>query len=278
MAERIIHSDGDLRPDIPLAGAEERGLFVKRIEQALLAGDADLAVHSLKDLPTRQPDGLRIAAVPVRHDPRDALVSRDGWTLETLPPGTAVATGSFRRRAQILHRRPDLRVVPVRGNVDSRVRKLTEGAFGALVLAVAGVERLGIEGVEIRPLDLRDMLPAVGQGALALEIREGDSGLHDIVRALDHEASHTAVAGERAFLRRLGGGCLAPATGFAREVDGVLRIDAVVGSPDGEVLLGDGESGPAEHAEAIGVRLAERLLCAGAGRLLDLARRAVDAG
>jgi len=270
--ERIIKTEGDVRTQVSLASLGGTGVFVRKIEDALLAGEVDLAVHSLKDLPTEQPDGLVIAAVPERHDPRDALLSVTGMTFDELPPGSDVATGSFRRRCQLLHARQDLNVVPVRGNVDTRIKKLKQGDFAVLVLALAGVQRLGIDNIEIRPIPVTTCLPAVGQGALGLETREDDTSTREIVACLNHVPSHTAVSAERAFLRRLGGGCLAPATAFARIEMEVLRVEAVVGEPDGDGLLMERENGAPEDGLAIGSRLAKRLLAAGADRILDSMR------
>jgi hydroxymethylbilane synthase len=272
--ERILKTEGDELQQGPgaVAALGTFGIFVRRIEQALMAGDVDLAVHSLKDMPTEQPDGLIVAAVPERHDARDALISREGWTLDEIPPGTAVGTGSVRRRCQLLHRRPDLEVVPVRGNIDTRMRKLQNGEVGALVLATAGIERLGLDVLPIQRLALAVCVPAVGQGALALEVREGDRETAALVEALHHPPSMARVEAERAFLRRLGGGCLAPAAAHARIADNRLHVEAVVGDPDGRVLLFERENGDVDDAAIIGARLAERLLVAGAERILSDAR------
>lgn len=269
--ERVIRTEGDIQQQVPLS-VGDRGVFVRRIEEALLSGEIDLAVHSLKDLPTRQPAGLLVAAVPERHDPRDALLTPAGLGFAELPEGSVLATGSFRRRAQLLHARPDLRTLPVRGNVDTRVRRLLEGRFDALVLALAGVERLGIREVPARPIDPGLCLPAVGQGALAVETREDDAEVREVVAVLEHEESRRAVEAERSFLRRLGGGCLAPATAHARLCAGELLVEAAVGDPDGVELLRDAERGSPQDGRALGERLARRMLEAGAGRLLAQAR------
>jgi hydroxymethylbilane synthase len=271
--ERIIRTEGDEQQQAPL-GPGDRGVFVRRIESALLAGKIDLAVHSLKDLPTEQPAGLAIAAVPERHDPRDVLLTPDGAAFEELSPGTVLGTGSFRRRTQLLHAREDLDTCPVRGNVDTRVNKLLRGDFGGLVLALAGLERLGINRVPYRPIDATVCLPAVGQGALALETRDGDEDVVEAVQPLDHPESRSAVMAERAFLRRLGGGCLAPATAYARIQGGQLRLDAIVGDADGRELLRDQETGPTREAIVLGERVGERMLAAGAARILDAIRQA----
>ena len=274
--ERIITTEGDVQQHAPL-GPQDRGVFVRRIEQYLIGGQIDFAVHSLKDLPTSQPDGLAITAVPRRHDPRDVLISPAGWSFEEMPAGTVIGTGSFRRRTQMLHVRPELSTVPVRGNVDTRIRKLEEGQFGAIVLALAGLERLNIDRVPYRPIEVATCLPAVGQGALAIEARTDDQRTRDLLTVLDHPESHRAVIAERAFLKRLGGGCLAPATGFAEIDQGTMRIRAVVGDADGVRLLVDEESGPESEAAELGHSLAERMVAAGAGELLEQARQAAEA-
>jgi hydroxymethylbilane synthase len=270
--ERVVETDGDIESERAL-GPDDRGAFVRRIERALLAREIDLAVHSLKDLPTTQPAGLILGAVPERHDPRDALLSRQGWEPATLPARARVATSSPRRRTQLLHARPDLRIVAVRGNVDTRVRRLVEDErFDALVLALAGVERLGIDTVAVRPIDTSLCLPAAGQGALAVEVREDDARTRHLVAALDDPAARLEVQTERAFLQRLGGGCLAPATGFARLASGELRLEGRVGALDGGRLLIDHEHGAPQAAAEIAERLAARMLGAGAGELLREAR------
>lgn len=270
--EIVIQTEGDRQSSLPFGNTDDRGVFVRQIEEALLEGRIDFAVHSLKDLPTVQPAGLAIAAVPERHDPRDALLTQRGTSFEQLAPGAVMATGSFRRRCQLLHARPDLRTEPVRGNVDTRVRKLREGRFDALVLALAGIERLGITSVPVLPIPVSLCLPAVGQGALALETRSDDGATMRLVGVLAHAPSARAVATERAFLRAVGGGCLAPATAYARVDGGRVEIDAVVGDPDGKALLRDHDAGPEGKAQEIGEAVARRMLDAGAGEILARAR------
>lgn len=269
--QRIIKTEGDVQQTAPL-GVGDRGVFVRRIERALLDGQIDFAVHSLKDLPTEQPAGLAVTAVPERHDPRDALVTREGLSFEELPAGTVLGTGSFRRRAQLLAARGDLEIVPLRGNVDTRVRRVVEGRMDGVILALAGLQRLGLEAAPYRPIDPEICLPAVGQGALGVEARESAGEVRELLAPLDHPPTHGAVTAERAFLRRLGGGCLAPATAFARIDGSRVRLDAVVGDPDGKRLLRDREEGGLDAPAGLGERLAERLLSAGAGDLLEQAR------
>ena len=269
--ERIVKTEGDLQQTAPL-GPGDYGVFVRRLEQLMTAGEIDLAVHSLKDMPTTQPAGLVMAAVPPRHDPRDVLLTLEGQTFEALPAGTVIGTGSYRRRSQLLNARPDLATEPIRGTVETRIRTLNEGSHGAIVLALAGLERLGLTATPYRPISVDVCLPAVGQGALGIETREDDDEVRGAVADLDDEASHRAVDAERAFLRTLGGGCLAPATAFATVARGRLWLRAAVGDADGRHLLRDAEEGAVDDALLLGERLAERMIAAGARDLLEAAR------
>ena len=271
--EVIIKTEGDRMTEQALSVLGGKGVFVKEIEDALLQERIDLAVHSMKDRPTEIPEGLGFAAVPRRHDARDALLTVDGRELHALAHGASVATGSPRRRAQILAVRPDLRMTEMRGNVDTRVRKLKEGQCAAMVLALAGIERLGID-VPRAPLPLTACVPAVGQGALAIETRAGDTRVRGLVAVLDHPETARAVTAERAFLAHLGGGCLAPAAAHARVQDGDLMLEGVVADPDGSRVLRDREAGPVEDAVALGERLAARLLEAGGAAILREVREA----
>lgn len=269
---RIIKTEGDQRTDVPLTVVGGKGVFVREIEEALLAREIDLAVHSLKDLPTEQPDGLAVTAVLARHDPRDALLSGEGWDLETLPRGASVATGSPRRRCQLMRRRADLEMTLVRGNIDTRIRKLREGQFAAMMLAMAGLERLGLREVPATPLPPEICLPAPGQGALAIESRSSDARVEDAVGVLDHAVTRAAVVAERSFLAGLGGGCLAPAAALAVVRDGVLRLEAMVGDPNGAREVRRTASGAPEAAEGIGRALAAEILGAGGDAILAEAR------
>ncbi len=273
--ERIVRTDGDVDPSPPSAAAFSRwsvGVFVRRLEEALRDGAIDLAVHSLKDVPTEMPHDLVLPAVLERHDPRDALVTRSGADLGALEPATVVGTGSLRRRAQLLRARPDLRTRPVRGNVDTRIRRLLDGDYGALVLAVAGIERLGLAAAPWVALPIDVCLPAVGQGAIAVETRAADARTIDLLHGLDHRPTHAAVRAERAFLDRLGGGCLAPAAAHAVLDESELRLRAFAGDADGTEALYDEEHGALDDPASLGRRLAERMLAAGAARLLARAR------
>jgi hydroxymethylbilane synthase len=272
--EQVIRTEGDESAieGVPIESGGEVGVFVRRIERALLEGEIDLAVHSLKDLPTVQPDGLRIAAVTKRLDPRDALVSREGWTVDELPRGARVGTSSPRRRCQLLHRRPDIEVVPVRGNVDTRVGKVQEGGLDAVVLALAGLQRLELAELPVRPIEPQQCLPAVGQAALAIECRADDTPVVELLSQLDHPHSRACTTAERAFLRQLGAGCQAPAAAWAVSYGSDLQVTGLVGQLDGRGILCDREAGPPELSESVGMRLAERLLSAGARVILERSR------
>lgn len=269
---RIIKTEGDQRLDLPLTVVGGKGVFVKEIEEALEAGEIDLAVHSLKDLPTDQPEGLEVTAVLKRHDPRDGLLSVEGWNLETLPKGTSVATGSPRRRCQLMRRRPDLVMTLVRGNVDTRIRRLREGRFGAMVLAMAGLERLELREVPAHALPPGICLPAPGQGALAVESRADDRAVREIVSVLQDETTRDCVVAERSFLAGLGGGCLAPAAALATIDEGTLRLEAMVGDPDGSREIRRSAAGEPSKALAIGKDLAGRILAEGGDAILADAR------
>ena len=261
----IIRTTGDKITDVPLAKVGTKGLFTKEIEEALLDGRADLAVHSLKDLPTELPAGLVLAAVPEREDPRDAVV---GCKLSDLPAGAKVGTSSLRRSAQLRRLRPDLEIESVRGNLDTRLRKLDEGQYQAILLAAAGLKRLGWGDRIAEILDPGSMCPAVGQGALAIETLESGRG-RDAVRALDHASTHAAVTAERGVLGALGGGCQVP-IGAHATVDGDhLSLLGVVASPAGDTVIRAESEGQAGGAEAIGAALGQKLLAMGARRILD---------
>ena len=261
----IIKTTGDKITDVPLAKVGTKGLFTKEIEEALLDGRADLAVHSLKDLPTELPAGLVLAAVPEREDPRDAVV---GKKLADLPAGAKVGTSSLRRAAQLRKLRPDVAIESVRGNLDTRIRKLDEWQYDAIVLAAAGLKRLGWADRIAEILDAERMCPAVGQGALAIETRASGAGL-DACRALDHAPTHAAVLAERGVLGALGGGCQVPIGAYATVADSKVRVQAIVASPDGDKLIRGEDSGPAADAAAIGARLGAELLRQGAARILE---------
>lgn len=272
VAVTIIRTEGDRKTDVPLTASGGKGVFVKEIEDALASGRIDLAVHSLKDLPTDTPDGLVLAAIPERADPRDAIVSPKASALGDLPRGALVATGSPRRRSQLAHARPDLRFTLVRGNVDTRVRKLNEGAFEALILAAAGLTRLGIDAAPWTPIPAEICLPAPGQGALAIETRADDAATIRLVAALDDPVARATVGAERAFLAELGAGCLAPAGALAAVSGETLDVAAMVASLDGRAVRRERVSGPSGDAEALGRAVARRILDDGGDAILREAR------
>jgi hydroxymethylbilane synthase len=268
---REIHTEGD-RSNAPLRVIGGLGVFTKAIEDALLAREVDIAVHSMKDLPAQLTLGLTIAAVPPREDVRDALVTRDGATLADLAKGARIGTGSARRAVQLLALRPDVQTAEIRGNVDTRIRKVDEGDYDGAVLAMAGLSRLGLVGRAAHAFPTGDMTPAVAQGAIAVQVRTGDADTIELVRHLDDPRSRAAVSAERAFLRRLGGGCRLPVGAHAVVQGDTLRIDAMIaGEGDDTAILRAHSEGAVAEAEAIGVAVAEALLTRGASAWLDAA-------
>ncbi len=266
IAIEVMRTTGDRVADRPLAELGGKGLFTKEIDAALLAGRIDLAVHSLKDVETALAPGMILAAYPERADPRDAVILRQDLGsagFAALPQGAVVGSTSLRRRAQILNRRPDLRVVLFRGNVGTRLEKLAAGEADATLLALAGLERLGLEHVVAEVLPLERMLPAVGQGALAIACREADGAIRDLLAPLDDPAVAAAVGAERAMLAALDGSCHTPIAGHASiDADGALTLHGLVGDPDGAWLKRGHRSGPASDAEAIGADLGRELRAA----------------
>ncbi len=265
--QRIVtRGDGDTHS--PLAGIGTQGVFVKEIEAALLAGEIDLGVHSLKDLPSEQDPGLKLAGVCPREDPRDVLVSKSGATLEQLPAGARVGTGSPRRAAQIKANRPDLAILGIRGNVDTRVRKALSDEFEAVVLAAAGLRRLGLEQNITEYLESSTMLSAPCQGIVGIESRAEDEDVIALVQAVSDPMAELAARAERAFVRELGGGCTTPLAARA-VIDGrSLSIDGLLASPDGVRLIRDHVAGYAEDPERAGAELARRILAAGGAKIL----------
>jgi hydroxymethylbilane synthase len=262
-----IKTSGDMLTG-SLAAAGGKGLFVKEIEEALLRDQIDFAVHSLKDVPATLPAGLDLAATPPRADPRDVLISPRGVPFADLPAGMRVGTSSLRRRAQLLAIRPDLDPVELRGNVDTRLAKLAHGTVDAILLAAAGLERLGMRPEGVVPLDPDTFVPAIGQGTLALEARADDTEVHAALAALDHAPTRAATAAERAFLAAIGGDCHTPLAAYATVDDGRLAMIALVADVDGGLVLGDRLEGITAAAAAIGTRLAEALLSRGAADVI----------
>jgi hydroxymethylbilane synthase len=263
-----IKTQGDRDRNSPLAAIGGAGLFTKEIQRALVDGAVEVAVHSLKDLPTKGPDSLTLGAVPVREDVADALIAPKALTLHDLPPGATVGTGSLRRRAQLLYARPDLTVVGVRGNVETRLNKALHGELDAVVLAEAGLRRLGLDGHVTERLGPPGFLPAVGQGALGIECRLDDESTLAILAALDDPATHRAVVAERRVLADLEGGCMIPLAAFARDENGLLALDAFVLDPDGLERIDATSLGPIDDPDALGRQVAEILKSLGADRLL----------
>jgi hydroxymethylbilane synthase len=265
-----IRTSGDRLADVALADFGGKALFVKEIEEALLDGRVDGGVHSLKDMPAELPEGLCLAAFSARRDPRDVLLTRAGGTLDDLPRGARVATSSLRRRALVLARRPDLRVEPIRGNVDTRLRKLEEGLYDALVMARAGLERLGLKPEHVQVLSVEEFLPAVGQGILGVEARATDRAVLEVFQGLDDTTARAEALAERAFLRRLGAGCHTSVAGLAQVRDSALEIDGLVSSADGRTVIRGRASGVPADPESVGERLADDLLARGARAFLEL--------
>lgn len=269
-----IKTTGDKILDAPLAKIGGKGLFVKEIEEALLSERVDLAVHSMKDVPTEIPAGLHISAICEREDPRDAFISIDGKSLKELPHGASVGTSSLRRMIQLKALRDDLEIKPLRGNVDTRIRKLKEGQFHAIVLAMAGLKRMGFENMvtELMPEDL--MIPAIGQGAIGIETRVDDDFINEIIKPLNHEETAICVLSERAFLSVMGGGCQVPLACHAKIIksDGAsfIKISAMIGDPEGKIPAIRGfREGSISQAQMLGAELAEELLERGGNKIVE---------
>jgi hydroxymethylbilane synthase len=269
-----IKTTGDMILDVPLARVGGKGLFVKEIEEALLSGRIDLAVHSMKDVPTDLPPALEIVAITKREDPRDAFISDKVKRFEDLPKGARVGTSSLRRQTQLLGIRPDLVVLDNRGNLDTRIRKMEEGKFDAIILAAAGLRRLGWEGRITQVLPEEVSLPAIGQGALGIEIRREDAETRNAVSFLNDRDTSLSVRAERGFLKRLEGGCQVPIAAYGRTNGDSIEIDGMVGRPDGSEIVRGSARGAVADPEGLGVKLAEQLLARGAKEILDEVYRA----
>ena len=263
-----IKTTGDKILDVPLAKVGGKGLFVKEIEEAMLVNEIDIAVHSMKDVPTFFPDGLHLACITKREDPRDALLTRNKVGFNDLPKGANIGTSSLRRQAQLMNVRPDFVIHQLRGNVDTRLRKLKEGQYDAIILAAAGVKRLGLAENVTEYIDPQISLPAIGQGALGIECRVDDRELNDMISFFNHADSRVCVTGERALLRRLEGGCQVPIACYGEIQNGKLRLTGLVGSVDGKRIVKDIIEGSPDKAEKLGVTLAETLLSRGADAIL----------
>lgn len=263
-----IKTSGDKIQDVPLAKVGGKGLFTKEIEESMLRYETDIAVHSMKDVPVLFPPALTLAVVTKREDPRDVLVSRNGLKLDDLPKGAKVGTGSFRRTTQLLHYRPDLEVMPMRGNLETRLRKLESEGLDAIILAAAGLIRLGMADHITEYIAPEIMLPGGGQGAVGIESRKEDIGVMQRIFPLDHEDSHTALEAERGFLTRLEGGCQVPIGVYATIEGDSLHLRGLVGSLDGKQILKAEKTGSTEDPEGIGMELAGEILEMGADKIL----------
>lgn len=265
----IIKTTGDKITDVPLAQVGGKGLFVKEIEEALTDGRVDLAVHSMKDVPTEFPDGLALRCITKREDPRDALISREGKRLSELTEGAKVGTSSLRRRSQLLAKRPDLVITDLRGNLDTRLRKLDDGVYDAIILAGAGLNRLGWSERITELIDPELMLPAIGQGALGIETRISDGDTNELVAFFDDPKTSDAVKGERALLKKLEGGCQVPIAAYGTVKDMRLKLKGLVAAVDGSRIIESSIEGNSRDGEALGIELAEELLKMGAKEILD---------
>ncbi len=265
----IIKTKGDKITDVPLAEVGGKGLFVKEIETAILENRIDLAVHSMKDMPADIPAGLQIGAIPERENPADVLISKSGQKLAELKHQACIGTSSLRRAAQLRFDRPDVCILPLRGNLDTRIRKLEAGEFDAVILAAAGIRRMGLENKITEYLDPDRILPAVGQGALCIEIRSDDSENLQLISGLDHNPTRLAVSGERAFLNRLEGGCQVPLAAYGQVIRDRFILSGLVAEVDGSKQIKDSLTGSPAECEGIGIALAERLLDRGAGQILN---------
>jgi len=269
---KVIRTTGDQLLDVALSKIGDKGLFTRQIETALLNGEIDFAAHSLKDLQTVQPDGLIIGAVCDRETANDVFISKTNKSIDDLPLGARVATGSLRRKSQLLNFRPDLEIVEIRGNVPTRLKKFQESDLDGLILAYAGIFRLGLEKSVSQLIPFSVMLPAVGQGAVAVEIREGDGEVLDLAAKLESGPTRVCVTAERSFLRRLEGGCQVPIGAYATIDSGNLHLEGMVGSLDGSVIFRESITGGTDEAEELGTRLAEQLIKKGAAELLEETR------
>jgi hydroxymethylbilane synthase len=265
----VIKTSGDLFSEAPLSQIGGKGLFTKEIEEALLGSKIDLAVHSLKDLPTVLPNGLCLAAVSEREDARDGFVSNKWRSLDELPQGAVVGTSSLRRHSQLMRIRSDLEIRNLRGNLDTRLRKLDEGSYDAIILACAGLIRLGLAHRITKKISTSQICPAIGQGALGIETRAGDTSVINAIQSLNHIETELATQAERAFLRRLGGGCQVPIAAFGRVEGRELHLEGVVASIDGKQIYRHSVHSVLNEAETLGIGLAESLLAMGAGQVLE---------
>ena len=271
-----IRTKGDIMQDVSLVQIGGKGLFIKEIEEALLRGDIDIAVHSMKDVPAEIPEDLEIGVTPPREDPRDVLISRNNRKLEEMPHGARIGTCSLRRGFQLRNRMPDLDIVPLRGNLDTRIRKIETEDLDGVIVAAAGIRRMGWIAKASQFIPVEVMLPAVGQGVLGIETRRDDARVQEAVAFLHDPVTACEVGAERAFLKRLGGGCQLPIAAFAKKNGGEIALAGLIGSPDGRVMIRHAVKGPAREFEALGRELAENILGRGGRALLDEVYRNVQ--
>ena len=268
-----IKTQGDNILDVALAKIGDKGLFTKELEVALLSDEIDLAVHSMKDLPTELPEGLAVGAICEREYPGDVLVSPHGYTLDKLPEGAIIGTSSLRRTAQLLHHRPDLKIINIRGNLSTRLRKMEEEKMDAIVLAYAGIQRLGLSDRITERIPMEICLPAVGQGSIGIEIRHLDEEIMDIVEPIEHKPSRIGITAERNFLKRLEGGCQVPIGAYAEVIGQEIKMQGLIASLDGQQVVREVMVGPIREAAKIGVKLAESLLKTGGREILRAVRQ-----
>jgi hydroxymethylbilane synthase len=265
----VIKTRGDIMQDVPLAKIGGKGLFVKEIEDALLRSEIDMAVHSMKDVPAELPDGLEISVMSEREDPRDVLISKEGRMIENMSAGSRIGTGSLRRGFQLRNLFPRMEIVPLRGNLDTRIRKLQSENLDGIIVAAAGMRRMGWTDRITQFIPIEIMLPSVGQGVLGIEMRKNDDNTRNAVSFINHPQTWREVTAERAFLKRLGGGCQLPIAAYGVKQNNNLTITALLGSPDGRVMIKDTLTGHCRDAEALGVTLAEKLLAKGGQAILE---------
>lgn len=265
----VIKTKGDILQDVPLANVGGKGLFVKEIEDALIRDEIDIAVHSMKDVPMDLPDGLEIGVMSEREDPRDVLISKDQRRLEDMPVGARIGTGSLRRGFQLLHLFPEIELVPLRGNLDTRIRKIQTDGLDGIIVAAAGLKRMGWTDRITQVIPVEIMLPAVGQGALGIELRTNDEAVRRAVSFINHPRTWVEVSAERAFLKRLGGGCQLPVAAYGVKESNDLTVTGLLGSLDGREMIRDEVRGVSEDAEVLGTSLAERILSNGGQAILD---------
>jgi hydroxymethylbilane synthase len=265
----VIKTKGDIMQDVSLANIGGKGLFVKEIEDALLRNEIDIAVHSMKDLPVELPDGLEIGVISEREDPRDVLISKDKTKLEDMPQGARIGTGSLRRGFQLRNLFPGIELIPLRGNLDTRIRKIQSESLDGIIVAAAGMRRMGWTDRITQYIPVETMLPSVGQGALGIELRKNDRDTRNAVSFINHPQTWIEVSAERAFLKRLGGGCQLPIAGYGRKMECDIILSGLLGSIDGRVLIRDEVRGHCDNAEALGTLLADRILSKGGKAILD---------